>query len=131
MSRVIFSRYSIDVRRGCGKGRKLQSNKTYASLTQTCVVCLMLSILASSNASAVQVAAVYDPDKPGSKAGWDSGYAFGKTGRPLPVKKEQQAIAKRAALRKQVPVSARSTWMSNFVESFLFGFVDGSDRSED
>lgn len=70
----------------------------------------------------------HDPNKPGAQIGWDSGYYRGKAGRKLPVKSEQHAIAKRAALRNQVPLSERSQWMSNFLESFIFGFVAGSEE---
>ena len=70
----------------------------------------------------------HDPNKPGSQVGWDSGFYLGKTGRKLPFKSEQLAIAKRAAQRKQVPLPERSQWILNFLESFIFGFVAGSEE---
>jgi hypothetical protein len=92
------------------------------------LIILASAIFLSSNAIAAATTPEHDPDKPGSQTGWDSGYAFGKTGRKLPIKSEQLAIAKRAAQRKQVLISERSEWIENFVGSFLFGFVASSEE---
>ena len=80
------------------------------------------------NAIAAATTPEHDTDKPGSQAGWDAGYSFGKTGRNIPTKSEQRAVAQRAAKRKQVPFSEQSEWKKNFIESFLFGFVAGSEE---
>lgn len=91
-------------------------------------VILASVIFLSPNAIAAVTTPEHDTDKPGSQAGWDTGYSFGKTGRKLPIKSEQLAVAKRAAQRKQVPISERSEWIENFIESFLFGFVAGTEE---
>ena len=91
-------------------------------------IILTYFILALLTPIATGVEGEHDPDKPGAQAGWASGYYLGEVGRKLPFKSEQLAIAKRAAQRKQVPLSERSQWMSNFLESFIFGFVAGSEK---
>ena len=91
-------------------------------------VILTFVIFLSSNVGAAVTTPEHDANKPGCQAGWDSGFALGKTGRKLPTKLEQLAIAKRAAKRKQILVSERSEWIENFLESFLFGFVASSEE---
>jgi hypothetical protein len=91
-------------------------------------VILISVIFLLSNVLAAVTTPEHDANKPGSQAGWDSGFALGKTGRKLPTKLEQLAIAKRAAKRKQILVSERSEWIGNFLESFLFGFVASSEE---
>ena len=88
---------------------------------------LTSGIISSSNVVAAVTTPEHDANKPGSQAGWDSGFALGKTGGKLPTKLEQLAIAKRAAKRKQIPISEQSEWIENFLESFLFGFVASKD----
>ena len=91
-------------------------------------VILTSVIFLSSNVVAAVTTLEHDANKPGAKAGWDSGFALGKTGGKLPTKLEQLSIAKRAAKRKQIPISEQSEWIENFLESFLFGFVASKEE---